>query len=319
MITLRSDDLLVRVDPDHGGELLDLIDLRSGRQLLGRPPFGSEPALPGELDEERWTRSYRGGWQSVLPNAGNPCDSATGHHGFHGRASNDPWRLLDHDEDYARMSWAGHGLEVEKLIALEDGAVAVRYRISSAHGAPLVAVEHLSVGLELLEPEVRIDLPAGHAYELSEQDGPLSPPADATRFPTLRLLDGSTERADRWPIGEPRSRLYVVSDLPAGWAVIANAARNHGLAMAWDVEWYRHCWVWHENRVSGGVWRGAAEMLVVEPATVPHSLGLSVAEASGHARRIEPGIVAEPWIVVRPVRGVEAVSSVGRDGRLLLR
>lgn len=53
MITLRSDDLLVRLDPDHGGEILDLIDLRSGRQLLGRPPFGSEPILPGDLREER--------------------------------------------------------------------------------------------------------------------------------------------------------------------------------------------------------------------------------------------------------------------------
>ncbi|MDX6525204.1 MAG: hypothetical protein QOI43_715 [Gaiellales bacterium] len=317
MITLRSDELLVRLDPDHGAEILDLIDLRSGRQLLGRPPFGSEPILGGDLGEERWTQSYRGGWQTVLPNAGNPCDTATGHHGFHGRASNDPWSLLDHDEQHARMSWAGHGLEVEKRVGLEDGAVLVSYGITSPAGASLVALEHLSVGLELLEPELRLELPAGYGYELSEQDGPTSPPQEATRYPTLRLLDGSTERADRWPIAEARSRLFVVAELPAGWAVIANAARDQGLALAWDVEWFRHCWVWHENRVSGDPWRGAGEMLVVEPSTVPHSLGLATAEARGHARMIAPGERVEPWIVVRPVTGVGSVSSVGRDGRVL--
>jgi hypothetical protein len=317
VITLRSDELLVRFDPDHGGEILDLIDLRSGRQLMGRPPFGSEPILGGDLDEARWTQSYRGGWQTVLPNAGNPCDNATGHHGFHGRASNDPWSLLEHGEQHARMRWAGHGLEVEKRVALEDGAVAVSYRISAPAGASLVALEHLSVGLELLEPAVRLDLPAGTAYELSEQDGPTEPPADAPRYPELRLLDGSRERADRWPVAEPRSRLYVVAGLPAGWAVISNAARDQGLAMAWDVDWYRHCWVWHENRITGDAWRGAAEMLVVEPSTVPHSLGLATAEAAGQARVLAPGEVAEPWIVVRPVHGVGTVSSVGRDGRVV--
>ncbi|MEO9176403.1 MAG: hypothetical protein ABI317_12890 [Gaiellales bacterium] len=315
MITLRSQELLVRLDPAHGGEILDLVDLRSGRQLLGRPPFGSDPILGGDLDEDRWTRSYRGGWQAVLPNAGNASDNATGHHGFHGRASNDPWELLEQGESHALLAWAGHGLEVERLVALEDGAVSVSYRIAAPRGASLVALEHVSVGLELLEPEVRLELPAGLAYELHEQDGPTAPPADSTRFPVVRLCDGSTERVDSWPISEPRARLSVVADLPAGWAVISNAARGHGLAMAWDVDWYRHCWIWHENRASAGIWRRGGEILGVEPSTVPHTLGLAVAEATGHARRIEPGELAEPWIVVRPVTVVAPVSSVGRDGR----
>jgi hypothetical protein len=32
---------------------------------------------------------------------------------------------------------------------------------------------------------------------------------------------------------------------------------------------------------------------------------------------IKPGTVAEPWIVVRPVTGVESGSSVGKDGRVV--
>ena len=125
----------------------------------------------------------------------------------------------------------------------------------------------MSAGLELLEPELELVLPPGFGYELSEQDGPLRPPQDAPRYPELLLLDGTTERADRWPIADRRSRLFVVAEVPEGWAVIRNAARGQALAMAWDAEWYRHCWVWHENRVSGGIWREQAEMIAVEPTT----------------------------------------------------
>jgi hypothetical protein len=61
MIVLRSGELLIRLDPRHGGEVLDLVDLGTGRQLLGRPPFLSLEPLGGELDENAWTDRYRGG------------------------------------------------------------------------------------------------------------------------------------------------------------------------------------------------------------------------------------------------------------------
>ena len=67
MIVLQTDDLLVRADPAHGGEILDLINPRTGAQYLGRPPFAPLPPRAGELDEETWTDSYRGGWQTVAP------------------------------------------------------------------------------------------------------------------------------------------------------------------------------------------------------------------------------------------------------------
>jgi len=317
VIVLRSPELLVRIDPQHGGEILDLVDLATGRQVLGRPPFGSEPILAGDLDEDRWTQSYRGGWQTVLPNAGNRCINATGHHGFHGRASNDPWTVVDQAPDQVTLAWEGHGLAVQRRVALDDGAVRVSMRITSPVGASLVSLEHVSAGLELLEPELELSLPPGRGYELSEQDGPTRPPDGAPHYPELLLLDGTTERADRWPIAQPRSRLFVVAEVPEGWAVIRNAVRGEALAMAWDADWYRHCWVWHENRVTGGIWREQAEMIAVEPTTVPHSLGLAVAEQEGQARRIEPGEVAEPWIVLRPQSGVSSVTSVDRDGRVV--
>lgn len=316
MIILRSDELLVRIDPGHGGEILDLIDLASGRQLLGRPPFGSNLPLPGDLDETTWTASYRGGWQTVLPNAGNACDVGGEQHGFHGSASIDPWTASDTSDVATLLRWSGHGLQVEKRIALEAGAVAVRYRIANTtdRPVPLVALEHLSVGLEILHPSVRLAFPAAKAYELSESDGPLEPPPHATGWPQIALLDGSVERGDEASLETPRSRLYVMNGLAGGWAAVWSATRGQGLALAWDVDWFAHSWVWHENRVSPDPWRQQGEIMAIEPSTVPHSLGLAAAEEAGQARVLAPGEIAEPWIVARPFVATGDVRGVGPDG-----
>ena len=302
MIVLRSPELIVRLDPRHGGEILDLVELAGGRQLLGRPPFASDQPRGGDLDEETWTCSYRGGWQLVLPNAGAECLVGGERHGFHGRASNDPWEVVTAGERTAELRWRGHGLEVARRLSLEGGALEIAVEARGLENrVPLVAVEHASFGLELLEPEVEIELPAGLAYELSETKGPAAPPAGATRWPEVLLLDGSSERADRWPLERERSRFLVVTDLPEGRATVRNAARGTGLELTWDAEWLRHAWIWHEVRTYGGPWRQRAEILVVEPASVPHALGLAAAIENGQARWLDPGETVGYRLTARPL------------------
>ena len=214
------------------------------------------------------------------------------------------------------MRWSGHGLDVEKRIALESGALAVRYRITNVTDGPLplVALEHLSVGLEILHPTVRLAFPAARAYELSESTGPLEPPAHATGWPEIALLDGGLERGDAMSLDVPRSRLYSLYGLAEGWAAVWSATRGQGLALAWDIDWYAHGWVWHENRVSPDPWRQQAEIMAIEPSTVPHSLGLAVAEEAGQARVLAAGETAEPWIVARPFVAAGDVRRVGATG-----
>jgi hypothetical protein len=157
------------------------------------------------------------------------------------------------------------------------------------------------VGLEVIEPEVEIELPAGLAYELSEAEGPALPPAGAKRWPEVLLLDGSVERGDRWPLARQRSRFLVVTDLPEGRAAVRNAARGAGLELTWDAEWLRHLWIWHEVRTYGGPWRQQAEILVVEPTSVPHALGLAAAIEHGQARWLDPGETVGYRLTARPL------------------
>lgn len=303
MIVLASHDLLVRVDPSHGAEILDLVDLHTGRQLLGRPPFSSTEPRDGDLDELAWTAAYRGGWQVVLPNAGNACEVGGVRHGFHGRASNDPWAVVSRSAASATLAWEGHGLHVTRRLDVLGGGLAVSVEATAtADGVPLVAVEHLSVGLELLEPEVELELPGGLAYELSETDGPAERPADARAWPESLLLDGSVERCDRWCLQEPRSRYMVVTDVPEGRAAIRNRRTGQGLELRWDVDWLRHLWLWHEARTYAGPWRRQAEILAIEPASVPHGLGLAEAIRHGQAMTLRDGETVGYRLTVRPTR-----------------
>lgn len=300
MLVVRSDSVLARLDPEHGGEILDLVDLATGRQLLGRPPFASAERRAGDMDETTWTASYRGGWQCVTPNAGNPCDVDGAHHGFHGRASADPWTVIDEEPHRVVLGWEGHGLHVTRAIAAGGDGLSVRTVWRAREAAPLVALEHVALGLELLHPEVEIRLPAGRAYELSETEGPTRAPDEAPAWPDALLLDGSTERADRWQLREPRSRLLAVADLPDGRAEVVNTGTGQGIRLEWDARAQPHLWLWHEVRTTGDPWRGLTEVLCVEPSTVPHSLGLARAVDEGQAVRLARGDEFETTIRAQP-------------------
>lgn len=281
--------------------MLDLIDLHSGRQLLGRPPFGAELPMPGDLEEDPWTAAWRGGWQGCLPNAGNACTVDGSDHGFHGRASNDPWDVLASDAATCRVRWEGHGLRAERRIEAAGGGLSIATTVTAvADGAPLVALEHLSLGLELIEPAVELTLPGGRASELDEQLGPLEPPGEAPPWPEIALAAGGTELGDQWDLSEERGRVYVVRDVAEGHAVVRNAGRDQEVEITWTADVLPHLLVWHEARATGGVWRHATEVLCLEPCSVPHLRGLRDAVKTGQARRLAEGDELSWTMSVRP-------------------
>jgi hypothetical protein len=302
VLVLRSDDILARVDPSHGAEVLELVDLRRGRQLLGRPPFGTESPAPGDLDEDTWTAGWRGGWQGCLPNAGTACAVNGTRHGFHGRASNDPWIIEEADLTRCVVRWEGHALRVQRRIEAVGGALRITTHVTALKGdTPMIALEHLALGLELIEPGVEITLPPGRASELDERLGPAHPPADAPKWPEIRLSAGGSERGDRFGLGQTRARVYVVREVPEGRALVRNTGRDQAIEVTWSADALPHLLVWHEARGSGGVWRNATEVLCIEPCSVPHLLGLAAAIESGQACRLAEGAGLSWTMNVRPV------------------
>jgi hypothetical protein len=301
VIELSSGELALRLDPAHGAEVLELVDLRFGTQLLGRPPFEPAPPRGGDLDEQTWTAGYRGGWQIAAPNAGNACVVGGERHGFHGRASVDAWELLDCDHFSAVLRWRGHGLELTRRVTVSGRAVSAELSWTATGGpAPLVAVEHICFGRELLDPEVQV-LTDARARELSEQPGPPQTPElceqlgaphapeQGERWPHSRLLTGEIEYAGSWQLKRDRARFTALTEFTVGRAELRNVASGRAVRIEWDAAKLPAAWLWHELRATGGVWRREAELMAFEPASVPHSLGLAEAVARRQALVAVPG------------------------------
>jgi hypothetical protein len=301
VIVLRSTEVVARLDPLHGAEVLELVDVVTGRQLLGRPPFPSLEPLPGPLDEDRWTDRYRGGWQLATPNAGNACSVAGEEHGFHGNASSDHWEVVACDTVAATLRWRGHGLEITRRYSAEARTlIAETEWLGLGDGARFVAVEHLAFGVELIVPAATVRLPGGRAFELSETSGPVRAPVAARGWPEIVLLDGSTERGERLEVEPRNGRFFAVEALPEGWYELVNDLTGQGVRVEWDVAVLPHLWVWRELGASDGRWRRRTDIVALEPASVQHSLGLERAEAEGQAVLLASGEHVAGRVVVRP-------------------
>ncbi|HZZ42620.1 MAG TPA: hypothetical protein VFE58_06760 [Tepidisphaeraceae bacterium] len=283
---------MTRIDPRHGGEVVDLIDLATGRQVMGRPPFSSDVPRGGDLDEETWTRSYRGGWQMLTPNAGNACIVEGIQHGFHGRASNDAWRVVSVGDSSTTLVWSGHGMTVTRCYEVTDSLRVSVTMKSVGKRVPVVVVEHIALGNELLDPAAVIDLAGGHATELPTEPGSAMISGGTVQWPQARLLDGTITRVDRVAIDVARSLLVGVANLQAGRVSVTNEAKAFGITIRWDFDPLKHLWMWQEIRTSAGPWRKAGELLIIEPSSVPHHFGLAEAIGQEECLWLNPG---ESW------------------------
>ena len=299
MLILRSSELLVRVDPSHGAEVLDLVELGSGRQLLGRPPFGSEPPAAGDLDEEPWTAAWRGGWQGCLPNAGSAARRAGAPRIPRARVER-PWELVESDGGACRVRWEGHDWRRATDGGL--GRLTITTEVTALdEDAPIVALEHLSLGLELIEPSVELELPgaAGLGARRFARAGHAA--RDCAAWPEIALAGGGTRaRASAGPRSR-NARVLRFARLTRRACGGANPERGHGVEVGWSADVLPHLLVWHEARGSGGVWRNATEVLCIEPCSVPHLLGLEAALEAGQARRLGRGETISWTMTVRPV------------------
>jgi hypothetical protein len=309
LLVLRSEHLLAVVDPRHGAEILDLVDIERARHVLGHPGFSPIDSVAGDVDEETWIRSYRGGWQLIAPNAGNACIVAGDRHGFQGSSSTSPWHVVEASSSAAAFSWSGHGLTFQRRLELVDDRVEIATSVHAPETAsPLVVVEHVGFGVSLLDPEVELELPGGRTFEFSEQTGPPIAPQDAGSWPVARMLDGSERRCDLWNAAHPDFALISVTDLPEGRAALRNLEREVGVELTWDTELLPHLWIWHEERATAPLFRQATEMLALEPASTPHSLGLAEAIAHDQAHWVAPGEPMDYRITLRVLRPPEVAT-----------
>ena len=89
-------------------------------------------------------------------------------------------------------------------------------------------------------------------------------------------------------VTDPQSISGVQLDGYDGVLAFGACLRERYLAAGWA----SRVWIWHEARAYGGPWRGQAELLAIEPTSVPHPLGLAAAIEHGQALELGAGETA---------------------------
>lgn len=286
LLLLESPELAVLVDPRHGAEIVDIVDRRSARCMLGRPGFSAAPPRAGELTEDEWTRSFRGGWQLAAPNAGEACRVGHVHHGFHGAASVAAWTVAGAAVNRVVLDWQGHGLVARREIQVKADAVRAEtsWRCALSRPVPMVLTEHLTLGRELIVPAVALSVAGGQVSELRAE-----PRTNGAPWPSCRLLDGRVVNIDHLDVTRTSPAYACVAQVDHGRASARNVSTGAGVELTWDHTMLPHLWLWRESAKSRGWWRGQTEILGLEPASVPHGAGLAQAIAREEATWVAPG------------------------------
>lgn len=289
-LELASGRLTAVVRPAEGGVLADLrVD---GRPVLARTPWADAveaSPLPAP-DEETWVRRWRGGWQVCLPTAGQP-DTRDARQGFHGAASQAPWRVLAATPASVLLEWSDpDGLAAEREWVLRDDTVIARTTLANRGDGErdVLVAEHLILGQDVLV-------------------GPLELATDARALQPLDYAGRPDGAEEPWP-GEAAARWTEVGDgTPARVAglVAASTVTARGAHVEAVVSWegLPDALLWEELGVSAErPWNGSVHALGIEASSVPHGGGT----ASGDALRLAPGETLT-W------RATLAVRRIGED------
>ena len=257
--------------PQEGGVLERLFV--DGRPVLAAMPWADEvePALVPAADEESWVAHWRGGWQLCFPSAGQLDSASAWPQGFHGVASQAPWRVVEADDEQVALEWRDDdGLVVARKWRLTDvGAeVVTTAENRGTRMRPLVIAEHLVLGGDIVAPvltgggSLEIDVPGGGALAQLDYFG--VPMGEQVPWPAAAV--------DRWACIDAATpaRVGAIVDPVARRIVVRG--RHVTVEVYW--EGLPHALLWEElARSTEHPWNGAVAGVGIEPTSAPHGLG----------------------------------------------
>lgn len=287
-LRLSNDRLAISINVDHGAHLFELIDRRSGIDLLYQDPAGS--------------RDYEvGGWYELFPNAGVACEfdgrpmTAHGdvqHAAWTGGA--DPARGSDVSVTLASES-SDLPFSIAKTITLSGESARLRIEETitnrSERRLPYLWGQHITFGAAFLTGSV-ITLPPGTLRgTVTMGDG--EDGSDASAVGELAAVPTSTGRTvdlSRFP-REPLRAMLFSEVLTETRYAIANEPLGVVASVSWDPGAWPYLWFWaHRAEHAGGLVACAIEPQACE---VPV---LSEAVAAGRAPTLDAGESRAAWI-----------------------
>jgi hypothetical protein len=285
-ITLKSSDLKLVLDPHHGADILSIKTVPTGEEVLYATPWSdrAEAVLANEqttLSYEpvaHWMERYRGGWQTLVPNAGPARDVHGAPLGFHGEASISSWKVLKSEASsiQIQLDLFSVPVRIERVISLKGNEIFLTDVVTNT--SPLnIEVDyssHPAFGGALLEGEVHLETSAQEFHLDEERDSPHGPAASVHQWPLIKGDNGSVLDLSKLPA--PDKKLGVFGWISAfegpKWYRVKNKEKNITFELQWESEYLNFAWFWLEfNNSEGFPWFGKVRTFAIEPSSTKTS------------------------------------------------
>ncbi|MFF1876355.1 DUF4432 family protein [Leifsonia sp. NPDC058230] len=282
-IRLRTESIRAEIDPGRGSDILSLVDVRTGIDVLFRTPWRSRAdavrsgQAPSTADPTAaWLEQYRGGWQTLCPVAGDPRRVHGAPVGFHGEASVVPWAVDEVTSSSARLhvELFSVPVRIDRVVELQGATITVTDTLTNLSDVTigLDYSHHPALGGPLLDGPCVIE--TGATRFVSDPERATALAAGAT-FDWPHAADASGEPVDLAAVPAPGSRRELFGWLDGfaqPFATIVNPGLGLGVRLDWDGALLPYAWLWQElNQTDAFPWYRRARVLAIEPASVPTS------------------------------------------------
>lgn len=211
-------------------------------------PWADEDWSGSSISEdsaEEWHRRYPGGWQSLVPSAGDARTVAGVHHPFHGEAAWRTWRVSTVDPHRSELEVELRTVPflVRRTVDLRDGSLAITQSVRnlSRSAQSFTWTEHPAFGPDLLGSSSTV------------------------------VVDGKVVSVEIPSAGAAHRAFTTETGFTVGRCRITNPDRGLAVLMEWDASIFPYLILWQEHRATTGLpWFGRIFTVGVEPASRPY-------------------------------------------------
>jgi len=324
---LENEHLRVKVVPEKGSDIVEIVDKKRGLNLLYESPigfrrFGSlSPALA--TSDSGFIDYYEGGWQDVLPNPGLASSNRGASWGLHGESSLLPWRAAvadDGETAHLKVSTAliRYPLQIDKTLTLAEGSSTLKVdevvTNLAEQDVEFAWLQHIAFGPPMVGPGMALDMRAGACtagvYKMARMKAGV--PFD---WPNAPGIDGSIIDASGAP-PEARCEDNIYASMKEPWYAVRNSRAGLTVGVSWDLKVLPSLWMWFNYGALDYPWWGRSHNLGLEPSSSVTELGIQEYLQKGNALKIREGERMNLGIRYSVAEGSGRVRGVDADGRI---
>ena len=285
ILKLENEFIGIDIDLGRGADVLSLTHRAKGINVFFSTPWrerADEIRLglrkPSTSDSSAsWLEQYRGGWQTLCPNAGPARKISGSVVGFHGEASIVPWSLQRSDGQSAhiRTELFSIPISIDRKLILDRNVLRTVDVISNLSSVDLEFdySSHPALGGEFLDGRCVIDTGARNVNIDLEDPGSFGSPGSSHGWPWVTGVDGKRIDMRQLPeAGESKAFFGWLEDFSEPWVSISNLDLGLLVRLDWDSQYLPYAWVWQElNNSDDFPWFKRARVIAFEPSSTQTS------------------------------------------------